>query len=261
MRLISWNLGAAYGPYIDRHEEAWRWLQAADPDVALLQETVPPAWAGEQWTLLHRPFELWASAIVAKPDIGVRPVELAGDSMLGRFGSYLATAQVEAADCASVLLASVHCRAKEAPAWVTAGHDRGAMARPGEADPWSNDVAFAGYRTLIGDGRFVIGGDWNTARYPEPDGTIKARNLAFFERAEAAGWHEVSLDPDGREGRTWFGGNPARSYQPDHVFTDRTTRTMLRSATIDPRPAELGLSDHAPIVVDLDMRVGDRKES
>jgi len=250
MRIVSWNLGAAYGPYVERHDEAWRWLEALDPHVALLQETIPPAWASERWTVVHRPFQHWCSAVLARPSLGLRELQLPAGSLLDRFGAYLATAVLD-----DLVIASVHTRAKEAPEWVTAGHDRAAMARPGEEDPWSNDVAFAGYRDLAGGRRFLVGGDWNTGRYARLDGSIAPRNAAFFARADSAGWAELSVDQDGREGRSWFGGDPRRPYQPDHVFADRTTAGLRRQAMIDPRPAELGLSDHAPIVLDVDMEV------
>ena len=41
-------------------------------------------------------------------------------------------------------------------------------------------------------------------------------------------------------------------YQPDHVFTDVITAANMRSFAIDPLPAESGLSDHAPLVIDVD---------
>jgi hypothetical protein len=248
MRVISWNLAAAYGPFIERHDEAWRWLEAAAPDVALLQEAIPPAWAGERWTIVRRPSSAWGSAVIARPSIGLRAVELAPDSLLGRFRGWLATAAI-----GDLVVASVHARAKPAPDWLTADHDRMAMARPGEDDPWSNDVAFAAYRDLVGRGPFLVGGDWNTGRYAALDGSISDRSAAFFSRAADAGWVELSLDEQGREGRSWFGGSPRRSYQPDHVFADFGTGGLRRSATIDRVPAELGLSDHAPLVVDLDL--------
>ena len=51
MKLVSWNLGAGWGRWRDDpalHERAWHWLAAFDPDIALLQATVPPDWAKER---------------------------------------------------------------------------------------------------------------------------------------------------------------------------------------------------------------------
>jgi hypothetical protein len=49
MRILVWNMAAGFGYDPDRHERAWRFLQANNPDVALLQEAVVPGWARESW--------------------------------------------------------------------------------------------------------------------------------------------------------------------------------------------------------------------
>ena len=258
MRIVSWNMGAAFGPYVRWHDRAWHWLAALDPDLALLQECVPPDWARDRWTVVNLPFQFWASALVAKPELGLRPTALEPASVLDRFGSYLATGEISTADDESMLVASVHTRAAEAPDWLTAGHDRGAIARDSVGVPWSNDAAFAGYRELLatrGQGQpFLIGGDWNTARYVDADGVPTEDGAEFFARADGAGWRELTLDPAGREGRSWYGPGGPRPYQPDHVFGDRGTASRLRAAAIEAYPVEtLGLSDHAPLVLELEL--------
>ena len=180
------------------------------------------------------------------------PVPLELTSVLGRFGSYLATAELPLAGGVSLLLASVHARAAVAPDWVTDGRDRVALARSTVGIPWSNDVAFAGYRELAEGRPFLIGGDWNTARYADEEGIASADGSEFFTRATEAGWTDLSLDVDGREGRTWYGPGGPRAYQPDHVFSDRDTAAEIRFYAIDPYPVvALGLSDHAPIMIDI----------
>jgi endonuclease/exonuclease/phosphatase family metal-dependent hydrolase len=67
---------------------------------------------------------------------------------------------------------------------------------------------------------------------------------------------ELSLDPDGHEGKTWYGSTNPRTSQLDHVFADATTAASLRSFRIDPHPVEAyGLSDHAPMILELDLTV------
>jgi endonuclease/exonuclease/phosphatase family metal-dependent hydrolase len=259
MKLVSWNIGAAFGPYVQWHDRAWHWLPTIDADLAFLQECVPPDWARERWTIVNLPFTYWASALVAKPALGLRPLELDPSSLLGGFGSYLATGEIPIAEGSPMLVASVHTRAAEAPDWVTAGHDRTALARSSVGVPWSNDVAFAGYRELLAaraprHARFLIGGDWNTARFVDEDGVPKADGDEFFTRAGEAGWRELTLDSDGREGRSWYGAGGALPYQPDHVFADRETAKQVRSMAIEAYPVEsLGLSDHAALVLELDV--------
>lgn len=254
MRVVAWNLGGAYGSYIERHEQAWEWLAGLKPDVALLQECVPPAWARGRWTILVLPFDHWGSAIVARPELGLEAVPLAEGSLLDRFGSYLATGELTLPDGGSLLIGSVHARAAEAPDWVTAGHDRARMARPSVGVPWPNDVIFTGYAELVAGRRFLVGGDWNTARYLDENGHPSEAGSQFFDRAQEAGWIELSLDADGQEGQTWYGSASPRPYQPDHVFAARDTTVARRGMDVDPYPVEgLNLSDHAPIVIDLEV--------
>jgi hypothetical protein len=254
MKIVTWNLGAAFGPYVQWHERAWHWLAALDADLAFLQECVPPAWAADRWTIVTLPFQYWASALVAKPSLGLRAIDPGKETLLGRFGSYLATGEIDVAGGSSLLVASIHTRAAEAPGWVTEGHNRSDIARSSVRVPWSNDVAFAGYRSLTAGRRFIIGGDWNTARYHDLEGNPNVEGAEFFSRAVEAGWVELSVDPAGREGRTWYGSDSPRPYQPDHVFADPTTAATLRSQSIEAYPVErLGLSDHAPIVLEFDL--------
>lgn len=254
LRVVSWNLGAAWGDYVERHEAAWRWLEALDPDLGLLQEAVPPAWARERWTVLQLPFQHWASAVVARRTSVIEGIEPVAGSLLARVGNYLATAELTLADGNRLLVASVHARAKEAPAWLTSGADRSAIARRTVGEPWWNDVIFHGYAEMTAGRRFIVGGDWNTARMAEPNGDWQIQGGEFFTRAARHGWIDTSVDDAGNEARTWFAGNPARPYQPDHVFADQTTATTLRSFTVDPRPASpLRLSDHAPIVLEFEL--------
>ena len=101
--------------------------------------------------------------------------------------------------------------------------------------------------------RFLVGGDLEIARYldaPQP----AAEDAAFFDRIAAAGWVELSLDVDGREGRTWFGSRAEAVFQPDHVFGDAETRARRSAFEIDSWPAtKVDLSDHAALVLTLDV--------
>lgn len=251
MRVISWNLGAAFGPYRVDHDRAWRWIAAADPDIALIQECAPPPWAYDRWSIHHLRFEHWASAVVTRREADVVPVIPAPGSTVERAGAYLATVEWQSSSDA-ILVASVHTRAAEAPPWLLAGRDPDELARPSVGVPWWNDAVYRDYLELSAGRRFIVGGDWNTARYLDSDGRPTEDGQAFFDRADADGWIDISL-MDGREGRSWYGTDNPRPYQPDHVFTDAATARLLTRALIDPSPAAVfALSDHAPLVLELD---------
>src|SRR5688572_512500 len=111
MRILCWNLGAAYGRWHHEpslHERAWNWIAALDPDVALLQEVRAPEWAADRWSLIVGPYTHFASAIVSKPAISIEAIAVPTGGTLDRFGSYLATAELALNDGSSLLLASVH---------------------------------------------------------------------------------------------------------------------------------------------------------
>jgi exonuclease III len=261
MRILCWNLGVAYGRFRDDpvlHERAWHWIAALDPDLAFLQEVRAPAWAQERWQVLVGPYQFFASALLARRDADLRPASLPDGGILDRFGSYLATAELDVSGIGSLLVASVHTSAAVAPPWGHPGLDRAAIARPSVGEPWWNDVAYAAYSDLVRDRCFIVAGDWNTARWPDEHGVPEPAGAEFFERAAAAGWVDVSLDAEGREGRSWYGTLAPRPYQPDHVFSDRMTAALVRTFEIEPWPVlALGLSDHAPLLLTLEVG-GDR---
>lgn len=259
--MLCWNLGAAFGRWRDDptlHERAWHWVASMDPDLALLQEVRPPVWAPGRWDMEMGPFKWFASVVLSRRGLGLRPVTLPDGGVLDRFGSYLATAELEAVGLGTLVVASVHTPAREAPSRSHPGLDPTALARPGTDGPWLNDVAFAGYRALLEGRRFVVGGDWNTSRWVDEHGVADVAGAAFFDRAESAGWVEVSLDSDRREGKSWYGSTSPRAHQADHIFTDPNTAEAARSFRIEPWPvAELGLSDHAPLLIEIDPLGGD----
>jgi len=257
MRILCWNLGAAAGRWRDDpelHERTWHWIAAVDPDLAFLQETRPPEWARERWEVLTLPFHFWASAIAARRGLPLRVVAPPSDGVLDKAGSYHAFAELDLASGDSMLLSSVHTSPHEAPPWGHRGYRRRAIARPSVGRPWWNDVAFAGFRELVEGRRFLLAGDWNTARWVDAAGVPEPAGAEFFDRAAKEGWVELSLDADGHEGNTWYGSRNPRTSQLDHVFADATTAGSLRSFRIDPYPVEgHGLSDHAPMILELDL--------
>jgi endonuclease/exonuclease/phosphatase family metal-dependent hydrolase len=193
---------------------------------------------------------------VARRGSPLKVVAPPADGVLDKAGSYHATAELELAGGERLLVASVHTSPHQAPPWGHRGYRRKAIARASVGRPWWNDVAFAGYRDLVAGRRFLLAGDWNTSRWPDKNGVPEPAGQEFFDRAAAAGWVELSLDAEGREGKTWYGSTNPRFCQLDHVFADATTAASLRSFRIDPYPVEAhGLSDHAPMILELDLEV------
>jgi endonuclease/exonuclease/phosphatase family metal-dependent hydrolase len=261
MKILCWNLGFAAGRRREDpslHDRAWHWIAAVDPDMAFLQETEPPTWTRERWEVLTLPHSAWASALVARHGLTLHPAALPVGGVLERAESYLATAQLELTTSERLFVSSVHTSARPAPKWGHPGYERTAIARASVGEPWWNDVMFAGCRELLEGRRFLLAGDWNTSRWLDSNGVAAPSGQEFFDRAAVAGWVELSLDANGREGKSWYGSTNPRVSQPDHVFADATTAASLRSFRIDPYPVDAhGLSDHAPLILELDLRAGD----
>ncbi len=244
VRIVSWNLGIAFH-FRRSHDRAWHYLAALDPDIALLQEVLPPAWARERWDIEMRPVRDWGTAIAAKPGLKLRGVsDRNGDSASG---------MVTLADGTELLVASVHTPIGKASPEYYAGLDPEAIKRPGQAAPFCSDVGYAIQRERVQGRRFLVSGDWNTARLWDQTHPGTGQ-VDFFTRAEADGWVECyrRFHPKS-EGRTWFRGRDA-PYQMDHAFCDPATAERLISCEIYAHPAEmLRLSDHAPLVIDIDL--------
>jgi endonuclease/exonuclease/phosphatase family metal-dependent hydrolase len=259
VKILCWNLGAAAGRWRDQpdlHDRSWHWIAAVDPDLAFLQETQPPEWARERWEVLTLPHHFWASAIVARAGSPLRVVAPPADGVLDKAGSYHAFGELDLGTGDPLFVASVHASPNEAPAWGHRGYHRSEIARASVGKPWWNDVTFVGFRDLVAGRRFLLAGDWNTSRCLDTNGVSEPAGQEFFDRAAAAGWAEISLDADGREGKTWYGSTNPRTSQLDHVFADATTAASLRSYRIDPYPVEsYGLSDHAPLILGLDLEI------
>lgn len=252
MRVVSWNLARnTVGKNAAKHEGAWRYLEALDPDLALLQEVEPPGWASTRsdWTMVRGRFAQWGSVIVAKAPLRLTAYDGPLVGALDEWG-YLATATLEVPGRMPLLVASVHTPAGKAKPPFLGSLDPMSIKKSCEKKADSNDVAFEIYRQRTRGHRFLISGDWNVARlwdYP----CHRTCETEFFKRACAHGWVECypKFHPEG-EGRTWFGG--PKPYQMDHAFCDRQTAEALLSCDIDAHPAEtLGLSDHAPLLLEF----------
>ena len=250
MRIVSWNLARnTTSRSWSVHDRAWEYLAELDPDIALLQEATVPEWARERWSVVAPSRSQWGSAVIARPSLALLegPVDWEGGY---EQGVLLATAEATPANGSSILLGSVHAVVGTVSNEILDMFDPAALKRPHEPRPYPNDVAYAIYRERVRDRRFLVSGDWNTARLWDVLHS-RAHEADFFARAEEDGWIECYRLFHEQEGRTWFRGTDA-PYQLDHAFCDAETAQLLRSCSIDPHPAEqLHLSDHAPLLMEF----------
>lgn len=262
MRIISWNLHGASVPGRASNEKqmrAWEYMRELDADLILAQEaslSALPTWVGEQWTFVagevgrFRKNWNWGSIIAVKRELSLVPHhESLEDAWLAQLYDLVLVGQVQLTT-GPVVVASVHTVAVSVRDWLRdyatslslSDNELENLRRPHSKEaPYLNDLAFTALVRTIGDRPFVVAGDWNTCR--------KYRGgPEFFSRAKSHGWIECHEPP---EEQTYF-GKSVGGYQLDHAFVDQRTAASVIGCQIDANSVVRGLSDHAPMVIDLD---------
>ncbi len=229
------------------HDRAWHYLLGLGPDLAFLQETLPPAWVRTEGQLVCGPLNRWGSAIFG-PRYPLQPFRLPDESRLGALGTYLALGTASLPDGIDAFVVSVHARAARATTRQLGDVDPATVTRDSVRQPMVNDLIFSELNGLV-DGRFIAAGDWNTGRTQ----ASKKAGIEFFDRAHSSGWYDCVWDTFAREERTWFRQGDTL-VQDDHVFCDQSLGELVRGAWApDDAVQRLGLSDHAPLILDLEI--------
>lgn len=264
MKVVSWNLAWVTPGYRDKQDDAWRYLvDELRPDLALLQEVGRiPDFVSDNFRVVA-PQERastaatwWSSVIIGRPDISLEEIPTAqignwvdGPLLYG----YIATGRIVLGD-EPVFVASVHAppRAVEEDSPDIPNEDLEAMrleplgSKRRRAKVWYSDLAFEALDRYLTKGqRFLIGGDWNTARLFDNFSTYPPTGTAFFVRARERGWHDCHGEEN--EERTLLKPG-TRPYQLDHMFCDRQAAKKLASCRVLGEPEIAELSDHAPLV-------------
>jgi endonuclease/exonuclease/phosphatase family metal-dependent hydrolase len=246
LRVVSWNMG--YWQNKAAHEDAWRHLlNELQPDVALLQEARSPESVEPPWRLVERRDERWWSLIVSRGING--EYERPGpESALGRFGTYIAAAELHIAGT-PVFVASVHALAQRVePAWLE-GLNADEIGRPDVGEVWHNDLAYYLLRQQADTRPMILGGDWNTCRaYDPPHPTFRGGG-AFFSRLQDHGLVDACHHDAGPEAPTRFKGTT--EYALDHVIV--SSHFERNGAPVIDRSVVPALSDHAPVILDLSL--------
>jgi exonuclease III len=269
MRLVSWNMAywkrGGFNTLVNRKRQ-WAFLAALAPDVALLQECRPddlhdnaPEWAAKEYEVIGSIPARWTacSAVLARRSLSPKPFSY--DQLPARerswfeyFSGYLALASIET-DEGPIVVVSVHATAKEVDLSTFTEADHLSVHRPALSSTWNNDLAFAACRRLVeGQVRFVVGGDWNTARLMDQIPAFGPPSVvAFFAHLHGWGWCESlrKTHPD-EEVQTYL--DPAcQPYELDHIFTDKDLHDRLVRCDAVSDDFIRELSDHAPIVADF----------
>ena len=221
MRIVSWNMA-------QRGRKTQDFLLSLGPDLALIQEAILPEEV-PGYTKLWTPGlqnGTWGSAILSR--IG-EPEVLWEDNERGAV--VLARCWIDGVG--DVTIASLHARL---------GPNREGVIRPLR-------TTFDELRPRLGD-RFIVGGDFNTARLL---GRVYDKHWGheeFWNEIDAWAWDVVFKKLGGEKQSFWRAGL-RNELMDDHILVDEETFELVRDASVLDTPEVRGLSDHAPVVVDL----------
>lgn len=253
VRVVTWNMGMADRArrFVRTHDQAWRYLLELSPDLAFLQETFPPDWVESEGRVVRDPFEK-SGSLIFSPELAIEPFSLPEDSSLRALPNYLAFAEIPLPDGTQAIAASIHAPTyRRAEGDVLGGRDPKELRRSVEG-PNYNDAIFAGLAPLVEGRRFLLAGDWNTARRQRTERESRGGE-EFFARVREAGWHDCVWSKLQDEIRTWFG--PGKIQQDDYVFCDSWLGESVEKVSVaEDAATERHLSDHAPLIVDFDIR-------
>ena len=254
MKILSWNMGAAYGFRGDKHAAAWEWLNAQNVDVALLQEVVPrpeftSAWSSVIWV---SKYQNWGSAVLAKlPGLEQwSPSE--HQPWLRRVGGAAAVARPATGN--GRWFVSVHSDSssfehthKRYPRTYGDLPACDGVVRCSEKEMWEVEPIAHELKTVLAGRQFVFGGDLNSSLlFDKAQGGENAR---LFENMRSQGFLDLGLRHGISEQQTYFKPN-ARPFQLDYLYGDQRTAEAVTSWRVLTEVAsEMGLSDHAPVEI------------
>jgi endonuclease/exonuclease/phosphatase (EEP) superfamily protein YafD len=244
-------MAAGFGFDPGLHADAWAWLKGQRPDVALLQEVVTPT--DEEWgNVIHsRKYAnspvVWGSAVLTSEPL-VRSYEATFEyPWLSELGGSVCVGQ-PGADGAPWLV-SIHSNAYPLSAERLAGRQDRVARRCHPEEIWEVEAIAQDLEGLLRGERFIVGGDLNSSLLFDEVNRYDFNKL-LFENLTAAGFVDTRPRFSAAEVQTYYKPN-RRPYQLDHVYADPVTEASVTSWRVDPSPVQLGLSDHAPIILDI----------
>lgn len=264
MRIVSWNMDW-HRRSPEQRAAAWRYLRDdVRADIALVQEAVPPP-------ALHPVFleggiggpRKWGSGVVVFRG-GFAPIASVQGVWRGRpLGEPVRIDQSHPGTVAAARIESLGLTVVSAYGMGVGGYSSTTMLRIlADLEPLLDDPRY-------GD-RVVIAGDWNIGTWwSGGDKKYRDRDASILGVLEAFGFRDCvdqCLPADrgrlpecrctyGDECRhVWTQRNSQHlhvAYQTDYFYATRDVSALLRDAWVWDQEAALALSDHAPLVADL----------
>ena len=233
MRVLTWNLG--FWLHRSSHEDAWRYVcDQLQPDLAFLQEVKVPSWVPPENVLFEEITQQRATAIYA-PSL---PLSKKAFSL---YQGRVVAADVTVNRERSLFAASIH-----------------APIINGRVFPHLAKI-FAELESTRDGHSAVIGGDLNSARLAETVWPGYGHG-SFFERIDSGDvWIDCCRRFHSMEIQTFFGKPGSHPFQDDHLFVSRDLAPHIRSCDVIKNELTRRVSDHIPLVTELDLEIIERE--
>lgn len=266
LSVVTWNMG--YWMHRGRHSDAWAYLlNSLRPDIAFLQECVPPDDLAGYQVIWHRAYpngtQPWGTALLVSEGLDVASARLddvdrwiAGLPADGEkralprivgIDGWIASASVTMPDGKSALVVSLHNPSYELERWRTRDVDLTGIKLERNPDVWLVDILFHFLRPRLAAGeRMLIGGDFNYSRALDLPPRGDHGNNEFFDRLNHEGFVSLHRIFRSHDEQTFFDHRKG-PHQLDYLYADPWTGNRCRACTVVPYDDVRGLSDHAPV--------------
>ena len=229
VRVVTWNLG--FWLYRTHHDAAWRHLRdVLQPDIALLQEVREVSLAAGEARVFQRVTRSWGTAIVARHG-SLTPIEIPVD--LGGRTGYVIGARWHRSGEEDLVVVSVH-----------------APIIGGRVFPYLDRI-FSAIKLAVGDHNAIVGGDLNTARLAEKVWPGYGHG-EFWAQVERGPFVDCFRKFHAEERQTVFRPRAVHAFQDDHLFASREVAARVRSCDAVDCEETRRVSDHIPLLAELD---------
>jgi endonuclease/exonuclease/phosphatase family metal-dependent hydrolase len=231
MRVLTWNMG--FWQRRAEHDHAIRYLfDELNPDVALLQEVRRPRSDDARFVFVSARSD-WGTAIYLRSGLDPHPLPLSVD-VPGRPGR-AAGALVRLPSGREIAFVSVHVPIVS-----------------GRVIPSARSIFGALCPDLRGRS-FIVGGDLNTARSAEGYWPGYGHR-DFWQWLDASIFRDCHRLLNLDEQPTFRHPKMRRPIQDDHLLVSASLCESVRSCVVHQSDEIDGLSDHSPVVAELDFR-------
>lgn len=233
---------------------AWAWLDEQAADVALLQEVVLPQGEDAHWdSIAHsgKYDKAWGSGIFVKGPVYKNFEASLEYPWLNAFRGSVTIAKPELESLP--WLVSIHSHASVVASETLASHDLSSvkLCSNVSGEVWEIELIAHDLERLLAGRRYIVGGDFNSSLLFDTNNR-HTKNQTLFQNLHAMSFVDLRPRHHAQEQRTFFQDRKGH-YQLDHVYADLRTEELVTSWKVLPEVAsELNLSDHAPIVVEIE---------